>query len=267
MPEIIKSLQNNRVKYLVGLKKDSRRKKEEIIIVEGIKENQHALENQFKSIEYYICPGIFEHQPGNQLLSRLIRRFPVHQVSIPVYNKLAYRGSTEGIIGIYREKKQELDHIELSQNPFILVAESIEKPGNLGALVRTADAADMDAVIISNPRADVYNPNVIRASLGCVFTRHVITCNSSEAVSWLKKNQIQIVSTHLEGTRPYHKVNYNIPTAIVMGTEATGLSETWKANSDQLVIIPMKGKNDSLNVSVSAAIVIFEGIRQRETSS
>jgi TrmH family RNA methyltransferase len=164
---------------------------------------------------------------------------------------------------VAKQKTHSLDSIRLSANPLVLVLESVEKPGNLGGILRTADAAGLDAVIICDPKTDFYNPNVIRSSVGCIFTNQVATATSEEALSWLKKNNIVPYSTYLKASRPYHTVDYTKPCAIVMGTEATGLSNVWTTEDQNPIIIPMHGRIDSMNVSTAAAVIVFEARRQR----
>ena len=167
------------------------------------------------------------------------------------------------MIAVAEQKIHRLENIKLSTNPLLLILEAVEKPGNLGAVLRTADAAAVDAVIICDPQTDFYNPNVIRSSVGCVFTNQLAAVSSEEAIAWLKKNQIQIFCTSLQASKPYHLVDYTKPCAIVMGTESTGLSEIWTKNSNTNIIIPMRGKIDSMNVSNATAVVVFEALRQR----
>ncbi len=199
------------------------------------------------------------------ILKNVPDQVEIDYVSPKVYAHMAYRGTTEGIIGWAVPEDHDLKAIQLSANPLILVVDAVEKPGNLGAILRTADAAGIDALIISNTRTDIYNPNVIRSSLGAVFSTQVGIEDSGTIIEWLKKNKIKIFSTALTASIPYTDINYSGPTAIVMGTEATGLSESWLKESDQNIIIPMKGIVDSMNVSVSAGIVLFEAIRQRNS--
>ena len=150
-----------------------------------------------------------------------------------------------------------------TKNPLILIAEAPEKPGNIGAILRTADAAKVDAVFIANPKTDLYNPNIIRSSVGCVFTNQIATGSTSEIIDFLKKNNISIYAAALQASKPYHQIDFTQSTAIVVGTEATGLSEEWRESSTQNIIIPMSGEIDSMNVSVAAGILIFEAKRQR----
>ncbi len=178
---------------------------------------------------------------------------------------MAYRDSTEGIIAVTKSKNFSLQNIIFeNKNPLILVAEGIEKPGNIGAILRTADAAKVDAVFIANPKSDLYNSNIIRSSIGCIFTNQIAVATSEEMIVFLKEKNINIFTTTLQNSNEYHKENYTKSAAIVVGTEATGVSEIWRENNIQNINIPMQGKIDSMNVSVAAAIVIFEAKRQRE---
>ena len=187
----------------------------------------------------------------------------VFQVSRNVYEKIAYRGSTEGIIAEMKYKERRLEDIKLSENPLVIVLESVEKPGNLGAVLRSADAAGADAVIICDPLTDLYNPNLIRASIGAIFSRQVAAATSEETISWLKANNIQILTAQLQDSSLYYDTPMTGPTAIVMGTESTGLTDIWRKSADKHIRIPMLGALDSLNVSVSAAILLVEAVRQR----
>ena len=176
---------------------------------------------------------------------------------------MAYRDSTEGIIAVARCKSTQLSDLQLSETPLILIAEAPEKPGNIGALLRTADAANLDAVIIANPKSDLYNPNIVRSSVGGLFTNQIATGTTSEIIAFLKSKKINFYCATLQNSTAYHTLDYKTPTALVVGTEATGLSQEWRDNATQNIIIPMQGAIDSMNVSVAAAILIFEAKRQR----
>ena len=188
----------------------------------------------------------------------------VFELSKAVYEKVAYRGGTEGVIAEVRAKYPGLEDLKLKARPLVMVLESVEKPGNLGAVLRSADAAGADAVIICDPLTDLYNPNLIRASIGAVFTVPVVCCTSAEAIAWLKAGGIRILTAQLQDSAPYYDVDMTCGTAIVMGTEATGLSDAWRRAADAHILIPMLGRLDSLNVSVSAAILLYEAVRQRQ---
>ena len=189
----------------------------------------------------------------------------VFHLSKELYAKVAYRGGTEGVIAEVRWKERSLDELLTGKDsPLIMVMESVEKPGNLGAVLRSADAAGADGVILCDPLTDLYNPNLIRASIGAIFTVPVVACTSAEAIAWLKANNIRILTAQLQDSAPYYDVDMTCGTALVMGTEATGLTDAWRQAADAHILIPMLGRLDSLNVSVSAAILLYEAVRQRQ---
>lgn len=254
----IESLQNPRIKNLLKLQEKSReRKKQGLFLVEGLQENELAIKGGYKPIEYYICPEIYNDE-------LYLPNAAQYQISESIFEKIAYRKTSGGIIGVYVQKTTTVNDIRLDKMPLIIVLESVEKPGNLGAILRTSDAVDATAVIVCDPNADFYNPNVIRSSVGTVFTNQIAVIEKTELVEWLHENRIQIYSTFLrEYTKNIYDVSFKFPTAIVLGTEATGLSDFWLGHSDKLIKIPMNGVVDSLNVSNAAAICIFEAYRQR----
>ncbi len=188
-------------------------------------------------------------------------------IEIPenLYRKVAYRESTEGIIAEVEVKERSLEDLTLSEHPLIVVLESVEKPGNLGAVLRSADAARADAVIVCAPLTDLYNPNLIRASLGGIFTVPTVAATSEETVAWLKARGIRILTAQLQDSSWYYDIDMTVGTALVMGTESTGLTDSWRRAADAHIRIPMLGRLDSLNVSVSAAILLFEAVRQRNS--
>lgn len=185
------------------------------------------------------------------------------QVSKEIYEKIAYRESTEGVIAEVRTRDLKLEDLQLGRNPLIMVLESVEKPGNLGAVLRSADASGVTAVLVCDPKTDLYNPNLIRASIGAIFTVPCVACSSEDAIKFLKDNNIQILTAQLQDSSLYYDCDMKSGTAIVMGTEATGLTAIWRKAADAHIRIPMLGRLDSLNVSVSAAILLYESVRQR----
>ena len=188
-------------------------------------------------------------------------------VEIPesLYRKVAYRESTEGIIAVVEVRDRKLEDLQVPENPLIVVLEGVEKPGNLGAVLRSADAARADAVIVCDPLTDLWNPNLIRASIGGVFTVPVVCASSAEAIGWLRSRGIRILTAQLQDSSWYYDVDMTVGTALVMGTESTGLTPLWREAADAHIKIPMLGRLDSLNVSVSAAILLFEAVRQRNS--
>ena len=263
MDKLISSLQNPAIKKLLQLQEKSRaRKKERLFVIEGRQEISLALKGGFELKEVYYNQLLISLNQVQNLLNT--SKSEIIELSEEVYEKVAYRGSTEGVIAIAKAKDLALQHVVLqTKNPLILVAEAPEKPGNIGALLRTADAAAVDAVFIANPRTDMFNPNIIRSSVGCVFTTQIATGSTSEIIDFLKDRKIAIMGAALQASVPYDSVDFTQPSAIVVGTEATGLSEVWLENTTQNIVIPMQGEVDSMNVSVAAGILIFEANRQR----
>jgi len=260
----ISSTKNPLIKEIIQLQEKSRkRKKENRFIIEGAREISLALKGNYALQSLLFCEEILSFSKVKELISE-INSVEIIKISTEVYQKISHRKTTEGVIAIATGKELVLDNLELAENPLILVAEAPEKPGNIGALLRTADAARLDAVLIANPRTDMYNPNIIRSSVGCLFTNQIATGSTEEILSFLKQKKINIYGAALlKDSILYTETDLTKPTAIVVGTEATGLSETWLENTTRNIIIPMQGEIDSLNVSVSAAILIFEAKRQR----
>jgi TrmH family RNA methyltransferase len=256
----ITSPQNQKIKNLLALEKARERKHQNVFVIEGIKELSLAIQSGYTLSSVFFNPEIISAEAVADITGDKKLLIPVLG---SVFEKIAYRGSTGGIIAIAAQKRHPLSSLTLSRNPLLLVLESVEKPGNLGAILRTADAAGLDAVIICDPQTDFYNPNVIRSSVGCVFTTPIASATSTETIGWLRENQIQCLATFLEASKPYHTIDLTKPSAIVMGTESTGLSQSWIDTATETIIIPMQGKIDSLNVSTAAAIVVFEANRQR----
>ncbi|MBL0740206.1 RNA methyltransferase [Chryseolinea sp. Jin1] len=231
-----------------------------MFVIEGLKELSLAVAGNYTLHSVFFCPDIIAAEQVLKIVGDERLLLPVQQ---SVFEKMAYREGTGGVLAVAEQKKHSLNVITLRSTPLVLVLESVEKPGNLGALLRTADAAALDAVIICDPQTDFYNPNVIRSSVGCLFTTPVASATSADTVAWLRKHNIHIFATYLQASRPYHEMDFTQPAAIVMGTEATGLSDLWVQEADVNIIIPMQGKIDSMNVSTAAAVVVFEATRQR----
>ena len=259
----ISSTQNPEIRQLQHWSQKARdRRKSGLFVLEGLRELGLALEGGYRAETLYFCPDILPESALRDLPGAA--GVPLVSLSPEVYRHLAYRGKTEGVIGLMQARPHGLKDLALKRpDPLILVAEAPEKPGNIGALLRTADAAGLDAVIIADPNGDLYNPNVIRSSVGCLFTVPVAVASSEEAIDWLRQRQLRIVAATLEGAVRYDTADYTGGTAIAVGTEATGLTPAWTRAADAAVKIPMRGAIDSMNVSVAAAILIFEACRQR----
>lgn len=257
---IIESLQNPRIKNIIALQQKSRtRKKEQKFVVEGIKEMELALQSDFQLVEVYYCAEIVAD-------TSFLTKIPVEkqfQLSKDLFEKIGYR-ETGGVLAIFNSQSFDFEELKFSKNPLFILLEGVEKPGNLGAVLRTADAAGADAVILCDSIIDLYNPNVVRSSVGCIFTVPVVQTSSEKALEWLQNQKIQILTTYLhENTISLYDADCTQPTVIVMGTEATGVTPIWVEKATQLVKIPMQGKIDSLNMSNATAIAVFEAIRQR----
>jgi TrmH family RNA methyltransferase len=256
----ITSIQNPLIKSLVLLQEKSKtRKQSGTFLIEGFREISIAIKGGYEIETIFFLPELVSEIE----IIKLKKSAELIEISKEVYQKLAYRDTTEGIVAIAKTKSMQLTDLKLSKNPLILVAEAPEKPGNIGALLRTADAANLDAVIIANPKSDLYNPNIVRSSVGCLFTNQIATGTTTEIIAFLKEQKIKIYSATLQNATSYHTQDYTLPTALVVGTEATGLTEEWRNAASQNIIIPMQGEIDSMNVSVAAAILIFEAKRQR----
>lgn len=252
--ETISSTQNPRIKQLLLLQqKSAERRKQGVFVVEGRRELKHCVEAGYEVVTHFVCPALYgDDYPKDSIT-----------VTPAVYEKIAYRGTTEGVMAIIRSKSLLLDDLRLPANPLLMVLERVEKPGNLGAILRSADAAKVDAVIVCDPLTDLYNPNLIRSSIGAIFTVPTVACTSEECIRFLQANNIQILTAQLQDSNLYYDQDMRKGTAIVMGTEATGLTDQWREVATAHIRIPMLGRLDSLNVSVSAAILMFEAVRQR----
>ena len=271
--EQITSAQNPKIKNLLLLQEKSKARREQgLFVVEGRRELEHCLEAGFRVRTLFVCPELSEGAslPGASTLfsapGRLAPSDAIPQIiEIPeaLYRKVAYRESTEGVIAEVECRDLGLEDLKPGDRPLIVVLEAVEKPGNLGAVLRSADAARADAVLICDPLTDLYNPNLIRASLGGVFTVPTVCTTSEKAIAWLRARGIRILTAQLQDSSWYYDTDMTGGTALVMGTESTGLTPVWREAADAHIRIPMLGRLDSLNVSVSAAILLFEAVRQR----
>jgi len=238
------------------------RREKDIAIIEGYREISMAMDTGFQTGYIMLCPELVD-KTIHQELEQIIRSHRIYEVTEYVFSKMAYREHSDGMLAIMSVPDKNLDQVKLSPIPLLIVLESVEKPGNLGAILRTADAAGVDAVIVCDHLTDIYNPNVIRSSIGCVFSQQVIACTSEEALSWLNKHQIAPIAASLTSTIQHFECDLTKPIAFIIGSEANGLSDFWLRNSVKQIRIPMLGKTDSLNVSTSAAVLVYEAVRQR----
>ncbi|MDR0833779.1 MAG: RNA methyltransferase [Candidatus Symbiothrix sp.] len=282
--ELITSLQNSRIKNVCLLSsKASERKQQQLFVLEGAREISLAIAGNYQFESVFICPELFDchsREGGNPLIGIVSRdsrlrgndsadslcgnnKGSIFEVSEAVFQKIAYREGSDGILAVARPKSHNLSDLQLPDNPFVIVLEAVEKPGNLGAILRTADAAKADAVIVCDPTTDIYNPNVVRSSVGCLFTVPVAVCSNAGALTFLKNKHIRTFAAELTAAQWYQDTDFTTPSAVIMGTEADGLTDFWLKNADARIKIPMRGVIDSLNVSVSTAILTFEAMRQR----
>jgi len=261
----ITSLQNPLIRQvgLLGSKPRARRE-EGLFVAEGLRETALALDAGYEAVQVLFDPACTPEEQVDELCLR--SKFPEPgriAVSSAVFEKISYRSGIPNVLVLFKLREQQPEAISLPSNPLVLVLEAIEKPGNLGAILRTADAAGVNAVLVCDPATDLYNPNTIRASLGALFALPVLTMGSEAALQWLKERKVPVFTTWLEAERSVYTCDLTGPAALVMGAEATGISRFWIDNADERIIIPMKGKVDSMNVSASAAILLFEAVRQR----
>lgn len=254
----VSSLQNPMVKRVCALQqKASERKREKVFVVEGRREVGQCVAAGFEIETLFLCPPLAHAAPEGLSPHACI------EVAPAVYAKMAYRGSTEGVLAVVREKTLVPDDLPHTEAPLYIVLESVEKPGNLGAVLRSADAAGADAVFVCDPLCDLGNPNLIRSSIGARFTVPLVSCTSAECIAFLKGRGVSILTAQLQDSKLYYSTDMLGPTAIVMGTESVGLTQQWREAADAHIRIPMLGRLDSLNVSVSAAVLLFEAVRQR----
>lgn len=267
MLQSITSAQNPKIKDFLALQEKSRLRREKgLFVVEGRRELLHCLEAGFSPRTIFVCEEILGAGEMEAVLGAAGEGCTVFSVSANVYDRMAYRSGTEGVTAIMQARNLRLEELSFrNEEPLIVVVEAVEKPGNLGAILRSADAAGADAVIVCDPLTDLYNPNLIRASIGAVFSVPVVAASSAETIEWLRSRGVTIYTAQLQDSSWYYDCDMKKATAIVMGTEATGLTGIWREAADRHIRIPMLGKLDSLNVSVSAAVLLFEAVRQRNS--
>ena len=257
----ITSIQNPLIKSLVLLQEKAKaRKQSGTFLIEGKREIELAIKGNYQLETILFLPELITENEINKLVKSKVELI---EITKEVYQKLAYRDTTEGILAVAKTKTLSLNDLKLPENALILVMESIEKPGNIGAMLRTCDAAKIDAVIIANPKTDLYNPNIVRSSVGCLFTNQIASDTTENVIQFLKDKKIAIFGATLQNSNFYHTQDYTTASALVVGTEATGLTQAWRDNATQNIIIPMQGEIDSMNVSVASAILLFEAKRQR----
>ena len=264
-PVVITSLQNPRVKAVVGLRQRSDRDARGELIIEGYREIKRALDNRHNPNALFFCPALFMGSNEPALIERCREAgAELFECAAPVFDKMSYRDRPEGLLAVAPQVKWTLAQLALPEHPLLIVAEAIEKPGNLGTILRTADAAGVHAVIVCDRCTDINNPNVVRASIGTLFSLPVVEATSAETLAWLRSHQIQILAATPHTDSDYYNVDLRTGTAIVVGTEQYGLSDRWMNEADLKVRIPMLGQADSLNVAAATTILLYEAVRQRQ---
>jgi len=263
MSESITSTRNPKIKNIIHLRKSGERKKQNLIIIEGEKEVEKALLAGIRITGVFLCKEYLNDELNN-LVKKNIDDNHIYYLSPEVFNHIAVRKNSGGVVALGTPVYSQLIDLDITPNSIFIILEKVEKPGNLGAILRTADAAGVDGILLCDNQTDIFNPNVIRSSLGCVFTKKIAVAESNDVYEWTKKHHIKTYATYLETDQFYHKQNYKTPLALIMGAEDEGLDEFWVQHADLKIKIPMSGMVDSMNVSVSAAIVLFEILRQRD---
>lgn len=262
MDPIITSLQNPKIKEAVKLRDRRPREESGLFLIEGYRELKRALEANRQIEVLFYCPELF--LGSNEEHLKIQCKSALHLKCTPeVFKKISYRDRPDGLLAIAPQMHLKLSDLKLKKNPFLVVAESIEKPGNLGTILRSCDAAGVDGVIVCDPTTDIHNPNVVRSSVGTLFTLPVIEAESQETFEFLKKNHIAIVAATPHAKLEFTQADLNVPLAIIVGTEQYGLSEKWMKNADISVRIPMFGVADSLNVASATTLLLYEVVRQR----
>lgn len=262
----ITSTRNSRVKAAVRLRERRHREKQQRIIIDGSREITRALDAGVQPVEAFVCEAMLDEFDGLGLIDRLRASVAeVHEATPLVFEKLSFGHRAEGVLLVAEMPRPTLEGIQPTEPALLGVVEGIEKPGNVGAVLRSADGAGLDAVVLASPGTDLFNPNAIRASLGTIFSMPVAAASTDELIPWLRNAGIGIVAARVDGSRPYTEIDFRRPTAIVLGSEAHGLSDAWQADDIEAVHLPMHGHADSLNVAATAAVLFYEAIRQRQT--
>lgn len=265
---MITSIHNPRVKQAIRLRDSRQRRKEQLILIDGARELSRAVLAGVELLEVFVCPELCRGEEAQRLLKDLsgggVRRLDVSEA---VFARLAYGQRAEGVVGVAAVIPRRLEELALPSNPLVVVLEGVEKPGNVGAVLRSADGAGLSALVVADLRTDLFNPNTIRASLGTVFSVPVAAAAPGDVLAWLRGHNLQILAARVQGAVSYTEVDYRLPTAIILGSEAAGLSEIWSGRDVRATGLPMLGVADSLNVSAAAAVLFYEALRQRTCRS
>ncbi|MCX6807831.1 MAG: RNA methyltransferase [Patescibacteria group bacterium] len=262
----ITSLQNPRIKQTIKLRDNKReRQQTDQFVFEGRREIERAMIGKIEIQEIFFCPELTQNDQAQEILKTAEKlRVKLYEIPKHIYAKIALREGTEGMVAVAKSRTYKLEDLHLSKSPLMLIADNIEKPGNLGAMFRVADSVGADAIIITGDKAlDPENPNAIRISLGTIFTVPTAICSSEDALKWLRQHKVQIIATTPIAKTIYFEANLKKPTAIIIGSEAWGLNDDWLDKADIQVSMPQKGAADSLNATMAATVVLYEAVRQR----
>jgi TrmH family RNA methyltransferase len=261
----ITSFQNPHVKHAVRLRDRRHREKQGRILIDGARELRRAIDAGVRLIEVFVCEPLCHNREARRLLATLPSTgATVYSLVEPVFSRLAFGERAEGVLGVAAMPEATLDRLRLPDLPLVAVLEGVEKPGNVGAVLRSADAAGVSAVIVADPQTDLFNPNAIRASLGTIFSMPVASATAADALRWLRREGLAIFAARVDGSIPYTEADFRGPSAIVLGSEARGLTASWSGAEVTAIRLPMRGVADSLNVSATAAVLFYEALRQRE---
>jgi TrmH family RNA methyltransferase len=267
-PDSIASPSNPRIKATARLRDRRGRDETGLTLVDGAREVRRALESTIEVVEAFICEPLLGGSDGRAALDALrARGIPTTSVSAAAFSKLAFGDRADGLLATVRIPSLGLDDLHLSADPLVVIVEGVEKPGNLGAALRSADGAGADALIAASPRTDLFNPNAVRASAGTIFSVPLAAAPTTEVIDWLRRRPIRIVAARVDAAERYTDVDLTGPLALAFGSEADGLTDAWRQDDIAAVRVPMRGIADSLNVSVSAAVVLYEARRQRDAAS
>lgn len=261
----IRSAQNPKIKLVKALRRRHHRDQEQLFLIEGYRELSRAQESWAQLAFLLISPELFLKDNEQTLIDGFAQKgVEIFQLPAHLFERISYRDRPDGLLGIAKIKTQSLeDLLPLQPDPFFIIAEAIEKPGNLGTILRSADGAGVDGVMVSDACTDIFNPNVVRASVGTLFTQPVVMATTQETLDFCLDNKIQLLAATPSAKVCYTDVDLSGPLAIAVGTEQVGLSEAWMSQADLQVRIPMRGVADSLNVSVATTLLLYEVVRQR----
>jgi len=261
----ITSAANPRIRGAIALRDRAARDAQGLTIVDGVRELRRAIDADADVSEAFVCPALIDSDEAAAVVDALRRRgVPLTDVSESVFARVAFGDRAEGVVGLVSIPPSDLDRLRVGPDALVVVLEGVEKPGNLGAVLRSADGAGVDAVIFADPRTDPYNPNVVRASLGTIFGVPIAVASGSQTRDWLAHNAIRSIAARVDAALAYTAVDMRGPTALILGAEVSGLGDAWSGPDVTSVRVPMLGVADSLNVSVTAAVLMYEARRQRD---